>query len=136
MQIISYLTFNGNCREAMKFYQKCFGGELTFQTLGQSPLALKMPRRMKNAIIHSTLTYGNLVLMASDMPAEKNLTKGNSVSLMLNLNSESEIKSTYKKLAKGGKKNFELQSTFFSSLFGELTDKYGNNWLLNLPVRK
>jgi PhnB protein len=38
-QINSYLTFNGNCQEAMIFYQKCLGGELTFQTVGESPLS-------------------------------------------------------------------------------------------------
>ena len=42
-QINSYLTFSGNCREAMNFYVTCLGGELVFQTIGESPLANKMP---------------------------------------------------------------------------------------------
>jgi PhnB protein len=46
-QINSYLTFNGNCREAMNFYKDCLGGELNLQTIAESPLADKMPAQMK-----------------------------------------------------------------------------------------
>jgi len=51
MTINGYLTFNGNCREAMNFYKKCLGGELTFQTIGDSPLSEKMNSKMQNAIL-------------------------------------------------------------------------------------
>lgn len=130
-QIHSYLTFNGNCREAMTFYQECLGGELTFQTVGESPLSEKMPKIMKDCILHSTLTNGNLILMASDMVSEKGLIKGNSVSLSLNCSSEEEIKSCYAKLSAGGTANHSLENSFWGALFGDLTDKFGNNWLLN-----
>ena len=80
----SYLTFNGNCRQAMLFYQKCLGGDLIFQTIGESPLAEKMPAKMKKCILHFTLTNDKLVLMGSDIAGEKGLLKGNAVSLLLN----------------------------------------------------
>src|ERR1700704_1615138 len=94
-QINSYLTFNGNCREAMTFYKECLGGELVLQTIGESPMAEKMPLQMKKSILHSTLTRGNLVLMGSDIVSEKGLVKGNTVSLMLDCGSEEEIKACY-----------------------------------------
>lgn len=53
-QINSYLTFNGNCREAMTFYQECLGGELFMQTIGESPMAEQMPLPMKESILHAT----------------------------------------------------------------------------------
>ena len=59
-QINSYLTFNGNCREAMTFYQECLGGELFMQTIGESPMAEQMPLPMKESILHATLTKGAL----------------------------------------------------------------------------
>jgi PhnB protein len=130
-QINSYLTFNGNCREAMTFYQECLGGELLFQTVGKSPLAKKMPTKMKACILHATLTKGKLVLMGSDMVPESGLVKGNSVSLSINCDSEEEIKKFYKKLSKGGKADHPLEDTFWGALFGDLTDKFGNHWLLN-----
>ena len=130
-QINSYLTFNGNCREAMTFYEQCLGGVLTLQTIGESPLADKMPPQMKESILHSTLTKGDLVLMGSDIVGEKGLLKGNSVSLMLNCSSEEEIRIWYKKLSDGGQATHPLEDTFWGALFGDLTDKYGNNWLLH-----
>jgi PhnB protein len=130
-QINSYLTFSGNCREAMTFYKQCLGGELKFQTIGESPLSEKMPAQMKDSILHATLTHKRLVLMASDMVSEQGLIKGNAVSLMLDCSSETEIRQAYDKLAEGGKRTHPLENTFWGALFGDLTDKYGNNWLLH-----
>lgn len=129
--IYSYLTFNGNCREAMDFYQKCLGGELNFETIGESPLCEEMPSKMKRCILHSTLTNENIVLMGSDMVSEQGLLMGNAVSLMLNCSSEKEIKECYKKLSQGGEQTHPLEDTFWGALFGGLKDKYGNHWLLN-----
>src|SRR5436309_2765118 len=110
--ISSYLTFNGNCREAMTFYKKCLGGRLFFQTIGESPLSEKMPKKMKKCILHSTLANGSLLLMGSDMVNEKGLLKGNSVSLILTCKSEKEIREYYKNLSKGGEQTHPLENTF------------------------
>jgi PhnB protein len=136
MQINTYLTFNGNCREAMNFYNDCLEGELKFQTIGESPLADKMPAQMKAYILHSTLTKGALVLMGSDMVSNAGLQKGNAVSLMLACDSEESIKDYYTKLSAGGQEDHQLEHTFFGSIMGDLTDKFGNHWLLNFDKNK
>lgn len=128
--IHSYLTFNGNCREAMTFYNQCLGGELSLQTVGDSPMAGKLPQQMKNSILHATLTNGNLVLMGSDM-ANNELLRGNSVSLMLNCSSEQEIIKCYNSLSEGGEMTNPLEDTFWGAVFGNLTDKFGNHWILH-----
>ncbi len=130
-QINSYLTFDGNCREAMNFYKECLGGELTLQTIGESPLSEKMPPPMQACILHATLVRENMVLMATDMVGENGLVKGNSVSMVLNCSSEKEVRTSYEKLAAGGKATHPLELTFWGALFGDLTDRYGNNWLLH-----
>jgi PhnB protein len=130
-QINTYLTFNGNCREAMVFYKDCLGAELTMQTIGESPMADKMPAQMKECILHSTLTDGVMTIMATDCVPPSGLIKGNSVSLCLNCNSEKEIRSFYNKLSSGGNADHPLEDTFWGALFGALTDKFGNHWLLN-----
>ena len=130
-QINSYLTFSGNCREAMLFYQKCLGGELVLQTIGDSPLAKQLPAKMKEFILHATLTKNELILMGSDMVAEGGLIKGNAVSLSINCSSEKEIKAFYNNLSAGGNADHPLEDTFWGALFGDLTDKYGNHWLLS-----
>lgn len=35
-EITPYLNFDGNCREAMTFYQRCLGGELNVMTFGEA----------------------------------------------------------------------------------------------------
>lgn len=131
MNAVPYLTFNGNCREAMTFYQKCLGGTLTFQTIGESPLATKMPAKMKKAILHATFTKGELTLMASDIVSESGLIKGNSVSIMLNCDSEKEIRKLYKTLSYGGKEKHPLEITYWGAILGTFTDKYENSWILH-----
>ena len=131
MQVNSYLTFSGNCREAMTFYKECLGGTLSVQTIGDSPLSGKMPKKMKDCILHSTLTKGSLVLRGSDMAPEIGLIKGNAVSLMLNCTSEEAIRSAFEKLSNGGIVKHKLEDTFWGALFGDLQDKFGNNWILN-----
>lgn len=131
----AYLTFSGNCREAMIFYKKCLGGELTFQTIGDSPLGEKVPEKLRKYILHSTLTNDNLLLMGSDMVPETGLIKGNAVTLTLNCDNEKEIRSCYKKLCVDGQATHPLKDTFWGALFGDLTDKYGNNWILNFQEK-
>jgi PhnB protein len=130
-RIHAYLTFNGNCREAMTFYRDCLGGELSFQTIGDSPMAEQLPQPMKASILHATLTKDAFVLMGSDIASEDGLIHGNAVSLMLDCGSETEIRSFYEKLSEKGKKDHALEHTFWGALFGDVTDKYGNHWLLH-----
>jgi PhnB protein len=130
-QINSYLTFSGDCREAMIFYKNCLGGELEFLTVGNSPMAEQMPPRMKECILHSTLKTDAFVLMGTDMVPESGRIKGNTVSQMIECSSEKEIRIVYKKLAAGGKPEHPLEDTFWGALFGGLTDKFGNHWMLN-----
>jgi PhnB protein len=114
----------------MAFYQTCLGGELVFQTIGESPLAEKMPPAMKACILHATLTNGNLILMGSDMVSQTGLQTGNAVSLSLHCTSEEELRTTYNKLAMNGRADHPIEDSFWGALFGDLTDKYGNHWLL------
>lgn len=134
--IYSYLSFNGNCREAMVFYKKCLGGELSLQTIGESPLSETMPAKMKKCILHAVLSNKEFVLMGTDMVSESGLLKGNTVSLVLTCSSEKEIRECYKKLSQGGEQTHPLENTFWNALFGGLTDKYGNTWILNYNRRE
>ena len=135
-KINSYLTFNGNCREAMQFYKECLGGELSFQTVEESPFTKKLPTKLKDCIVHSTLKNETFVIMASDMVDDKGLIKGNAVSLLLDCSSEEEIKNRYAKLSSGGEATHPPTVSFWGTLFGGLIDKFGNHWLLNYQTKK
>ncbi|WP_268846186.1 VOC family protein [Flavobacterium aestivum] len=133
-QLNSYLTFNGNCREAMTFYKACLGGELELQTIADSPLAKDLPQKMKKCILHATLKSDSIVIMGSDM-APENLINGNTVSMMLTFNSEEEIRKAYTDLSVDGNATHPLEVTFFGALFGNLTDKFGHQWMFYYSLK-
>ena len=130
-QINAYLTFNGNCREAMTFYKECLGGELTMQTVEDSPMAGQWPASMQKNILHAGLTNGNMILLASDMADAGGIVKGNTISLALNCSNEEEINMFFNNLSEGGKVTHPLHK-FFDGTIGALTDKYGMNWIFKL----
>jgi PhnB protein len=128
-QINAYLNFTGNCHEAMSFYKECLGGELSFQTVEDSPMAAQWPQALQKHVLHSSLVRDNLTLLASDMAATTGVTKGNTISLALVCDTEQEIETAFNKLAEGGKIIHALHK-FFDGTIGALTDKYGMNWVL------
>lgn len=130
-QICVYLTFNGNCRDAMLFYRDCLGGELSIQTIGESLLSDDMPLTMRNTILQATLKKDNFMIVATDMVGDEGLVKGNAVSLMLHCTSEKEARDRYVKLSRGGRQVQPLEINFWGALFGNLTDRFGNHWVLN-----
>lgn len=131
-QINAYLGFNGKCREAMTFYKECLGGELTLQTMGDSPMKDKFPASMKDKILHSSLMKNDvLLLMGSDMVGPDGFNQGNNFSLSLNCSSEEEINTFFSNLSAEGKVLDSLKLQFWGDLFGVVKDKFGVAWMLN-----
>jgi len=130
-QIVPYINFPGNTREAMNFYKDCLGGDVQFMTFGGSPIEEHMPQAPKDGIVHSELTSGSFRLMASDMVSAAELTSGNNMSIMIDCDSEEQIRSYYDKLSAGGNPDHPVQPAFWGGLFGHLIDKFGIVWLLN-----
>ena len=125
-----YITFSGNCAEAMTFYRDCLGGELTLQSVRESPIAAQMPPAMQDQVMHSMLMIGELSLMASDMKPEWRTT-GNSVSVMLHCSNEDELRKTFDALAADGIVRDPVNTQFWGGVFGALTDKFGIDWSLH-----
>jgi len=122
-----YLNFNGNCREAMTFYQSCLGGKLDVMTFGDSQMGGQVPAEMKDRVLHSALTSGNLVLMGSDTMGDKPVL-GNANTLCVVGSAKGEIEAIFAKLSEGANVTHPLKEEFFGT-FGDLTDKYGMNWM-------
>ncbi|GAA4791900.1 hypothetical protein GCM10023231_19790 [Olivibacter ginsenosidimutans] len=112
----------------MTFYQYCLGGKLHLQTLDSLWSSTICP--IENLIVNATLIHDGLTIMASDLVDEMGLQRGNAVSIMLNCQNIHELKNCYRKLADGATSLRPLGPTYWNALFGSLTDKYGNNWLL------
>jgi len=129
--INAYIGFNGACREAMNFYKECLGGDLTIQTIRESPMASQFPPSMKDRVLHSSLTKGPLLIMGSDMTTPEGYIKGNNISLSLICSSEEEINTFFSKLSEGGKILDPLKEQFWGAIFGALKDKFGIGWMFN-----
>lgn len=129
--IIAYLTFNGNCREAMAFYKKCLGGELTLQTVKGSPMESHWPKEVQDNILHASLQKEGFSLLGSDMVEPAGLLPGNNVSLALICNDEEEIEAFFKNLAEGGSVKYPLHD-FYAGKIGGIIDQFGVNWMLKL----
>jgi len=127
-QINPYLTFNGQCREAMNFYKDSLGGELTLQTVGESPMADQWPAAMQKNVLHSSLMRGSLVLLASDMAVEGEGVPGTAISLSLTCSTEEELQACFSKLSAGGQVQRPIHD-FFAGKIGAAKDKYGIQWL-------
>ena len=65
-QLNPYLTFDGNCREAMTFYQECLGGELSIQSVGETAVSNDFAAGDQNKVMHAYLGSNGVVLMGSD----------------------------------------------------------------------
>lgn len=132
--LFPYLTFNGNCREAMLFYQRCLGtgkeDELYLQTLTGSPGTKELPAHFQQYVVHATLKTDKLVLMATDLVPEEGLKTGNRISLMVECTDEQELRELYERLSEKGIRNYPPDYTTNGALFGGLTDRYGHQWLL------
>jgi PhnB protein len=131
MQLNPYLTFNGKCEAAFKFYEQCLRGKIEIMmTHGDSPMAQQVPSEWRNKIIHARLTVGDNVLMGSDAPPERyEEMKGFSVSL--SVDDPAEAERIFNALVANGTVRMPLQKTFWAVRFGLLVDQFGVPWMVN-----
>lgn len=134
--INTYLTFNGQCESAFKFYKSVFGGEFDYiGRFGEMPPQDNMPKVSdadKNRIMHVSFKIGDTVLMGSDTMSEMgDVDFGDNFAISINAKSKAEADDFFAKLSEGGNIIMPLQDTFWDAYFGQLKDKFGINWMLN-----
>lgn len=140
MRIFSYLNFDGNAEEAMRFYQSILGGEFPdgFMYMGDMPDGPPMSEEDKKRVMHTTLVLPNdLRIMGSDtFPGFGGPFKqGNQTQVYLDLDSMAETKRIFDQLSAGGEIEMPLEKTFWGSYFGNFTDKYGICWMVSYDLK-
>ena len=131
-QLVPYLNFNGQCQEALLFYQSCFeNAQLSIQTFADARVE-DMPQDMQDKVMHSEFKTDGLFFMASDGQPGGNFILGNNMHLNVQLDSVDEQSELFEKLSVNGSVTMELQQTFWDARFGMLTDKFGIQWMLNV----
>lgn len=134
MSVDVYLNFNGNCREAVEFYAEVFQTEKPqIMTFGEAPPNpnYELPEEAKNLVMHTRLNIDGSNVMFSDTFPGMPFVEGNNVTLAIVNKDIDQIKSMYEGLKEGGEVVMELQETFWSKLYGQVTDKFGIHWQLN-----
>ena len=130
MQLIAYLDFAGNCREAFDFYAQALGGTITMRmTYGESPMAADMPASTHGLVMHSQLTCGAASIMGADNGEPEGApTKG---CVSIHVDEPAEAERLFAALTEGGSVQMPLQETFWAQRFGMFVDRYGKGWMIN-----
>jgi len=132
-QFIPYLSFNGNCAEAVRFYERALGGKLEILMSGKdSPMAAQMPPESAHLILHARLVLPDGgTLFAGDAPAHLPYTGIKGVSITLNYPTVAEAQKAFAALAEGGQVTMPMAPAFWAKTFGMLVDRYGTPWIVN-----
>ena len=131
MQLNPYLTFDGTCEEAFKFYEKVLGGTIEAMMPHEgTPAAEHTPAEWRKKILHARMKVGDVRLMASDAPPGRfEPMKGFSV--MLNVAEPAEAERIYAALSDQGTVQMALQETFWAKRFAMFVDRFGTPWMIN-----
>jgi PhnB protein len=127
-----YLNFNGQTGEAMKFYQSVLGGELKMQTFAES--GMPTAPEDKDKVIHADLKNDSLSFMASDGGPDHPVMMGNNVHMSIAGTDETLLTKYFNGLAEGGKVDMPLAKQFWGDIYGQLTDKFGVHWMVNISA--
>ncbi|MCK6430458.1 MAG: VOC family protein [Burkholderiaceae bacterium] len=130
---IAYLAFDGNCAEAMRFYERALGSKLEVLMSGaDSPMAAQIPKEHAHRILHARLALpGGGILFAGDAPAHVPYQGIKGVSLTLNYDTVAEARRVFDALAAGGQVTMPMQPAFWAKAWGMLVDRFGAPWIVN-----
>lgn len=134
MRISPYISFNGNCAEAVAFYEKALNVKAQIMRYKDLPADSGYPTAAgtENLVMHAHLEIGGEFIMLCDMPPEYPVKVGANIAVMLELDNAEAAKSAFEALKEGGNVGMEIQKTFWSECFGSLTDKFGISWNISV----
>jgi len=136
MQLDAYVFFDGQCAEAMRFYEKTLGGKIQMMMkAGDSPMPPENPAS-RDRILHASLELDGKHLLASDWMAPHAYEGMKGFQMSLQYDSVDEAKRVFDALSDGGRVNLAMQKTFWAESFGMLVDRYGLGWMVSGPAVK
>jgi PhnB protein len=133
MQVQPYLFFDGRCEDAIEFYRKALGAEVTmlmrFKDSPEPPQPGMVPPGSENKIMHASLQIGETTVMASDGHCTGQ-GKFQGFSLSISVKDAAEADRLFAALADGGQVQMPLSKTFYSPRFGMVADRFGVSWMV------
>lgn len=131
MQLSPYLSFDGRCESAFKFYEQCLGGSIeSMMPYKGSPMEGDVPAEWAEKVMHAEFKLGDHILMGSDcMPEWYEVAKGTHI--MISLDDAAKAERAFNALADKGEVTMPLKETFWAAKFGTLVDQFGIPWMIN-----
>jgi PhnB protein len=123
-----YISFAGNARQAMEFYEQVFGGTLRLNTFGDFGA-----EEQSDGIMHGMLeTPSGYTIMGADNPPGQPHQPGNTMTVSLSGDDGDELRGYFEKLSDGGTVVMPLEKQMWGDEFGMVTDKFGIGWMVNI----
>jgi len=126
----TYLFFDGDCAEAMKFYEQVLSGKLSVVPVKGSPAEPHVPPGSEDKLLHARLDVDGAVIMASDWLDTTPFPGQSGFSVTLTVADAAAAKALFDKLLEGGKATMPFGKTFWSEGFGQVVDKFGTPWMV------
>lgn len=132
IQLAAYLSYNGNCAEAMAFYARVLGARVdALITFGQMPEAMPVPPEHHDKVMHAHLVHPDFELMAGDMPPGQPYVGIQGAMMAITYPTAAEARRVFEALSEGGRVTMPMGETFWADTFGMVTDRFGTPWGVN-----
>lgn len=134
MKVQAYLTFSGDCQQAVDFYADCFNAEVVNrQTYQQSKMDI--PGNYQNKLQHAEVKGKGVHFMAYDAAPDTPINSGNQIHMSVDLTDKDEAHAIFNSLSDGGQIITKMQEKEWGAIYGRLRDKYGIHWMVNCDVK-
>ena len=135
MRLFPYLSFNGNCREALTFYARLFNGEVDSLVPWNKEAIEHIPEATVEHIMHGSININGFPIAGSDQFGDMYQPAGN-VSLMIDMDDLSDAQAKFSELAAAGQIIMPFSETFWADGYGFCTDRFGIMWQINCTGNK
>ena len=130
VQVQPYLFFEGRCQEALEFYRRALGAEVTaLLRYKESPEPGMIQPGSEDKVMHASFTVGGTTVLASDGRCGGH-PSFQGFALSLTVATVAEADRFFGALVDGGQVIMPLTATFFSPRFGMTTDRFGVSWMV------
>jgi PhnB protein len=132
MKLCTYLSFDGQTREALEFYAKVLRGKVTaMMKFGETPAAEHVAASARDSIMHGCVEFGNYMLMGTDATPEHPYKGIVGAQVVIALHDVNEAERIFGELSQGGEVTMPLMETFWARRYGMFTDRFGVSWMVN-----